>query len=83
MSVRGSGARATSSRSITQRVPMSGARVQARKANVTVRAATESIRQQAGRRGAYRRDPRSISSRIGPQNPFIPKTCTLFLASES
>lgn len=81
MSMRGSGARAMSSRSLTQRVPTSSARVQAHKAKVTVRAATESIRQQAGRRGAYRRDPRSSADR--PPKPFIPKTCTLFLASES
>ena len=54
--VRGPTARAMSSRSISQRVPAAGARVQPRKANVAVRAAANSIREQAGRRGAYTPD---------------------------
>ena len=45
-----------SSRSISQRVPAAGARVQPRKVNVAVRAAEGSIREQAGRRGAYTPD---------------------------
>lgn len=48
--VRGPTARAMSSRSISQRVPAAGARVQPRKVNVAVRAAEGSIREQAGRR---------------------------------
>ena len=61
--VRGPTARAMSSRSISQRVPAAGARVQPRKVNVAVRAAEGSIREQAGRRGAYTPDIPSLDPR--------------------
>ena len=63
--VRGPTARAMSSRSISQRVPAAGARVQPRKVNVAVRAAEGSIREQAGRRGAYTPDVPSLDPRCG------------------
>lgn len=47
------GARSMSFRSISTRVPVAGARVLPRKANVAVRAEGSSIREQAGRRGTY------------------------------
>ena len=63
--VRGPTARAMSSRSISQRVPAAGARVQPRKVNVAIRAAQGSIREQAGRRGAYTPDvPSLVASRL-------------------
>ena len=63
--VRGPTARAMSSRSISRHVPAAGARVQPRKVNVAIRAAQGSIREQAGRRGAYTPDvPSLVASRL-------------------
>ena len=77
--VRGPTARAMSSRSISQRVPAAGARVQPRKVNVAVRAAKGSIREQAGRRGAYTPDVPSLDP-LGHVSfntkPCSPKTCS-------
>lgn len=75
--VRGPTARAMSSRSISQRVPAAGARVQPRKVNVAVRAAEGSIREQAGRRGAYTPDIPSLDPRVSfNTKPCSPKTCS-------
>lgn len=58
MGVRCSGARTMSSRSLSQRVSTAGARTSASRASISVRAmATDSIREQAGRRGTCDRRP--------------------------
>lgn len=65
------GARSMSFRSISTRVPVAGARVLPRKANVAVRAEGSSIREQAGRRGTFFLQPPlgTRDTSPGPQNP--------------